>query len=1026
MVPHATTTAACANGGAWRYTGSNGTGWWYVSVCAPAAPTGLACAATATTIEFSWRAVGSPSRYQVSKDNGATWESPVPITSTSHTFTGLAADRSYSLSVRAGNTDGTTTAWGSSAGRSCDTDSPPQAVAAPTDLGCAATASSIELSWTAPDSADRYQVSRDGGTTWVQPVPADSASHTFTGLSAATLYALSVQAGSDDGTTTTWSTASNRVCETAFSTRPAGLECSAKTTSIVFSWDAVAGADTYTAMVEPAAPNGTRRRVERVTAASVGFLDLDPSTDYYLSVFAVDGGRQQLPAGKQCSTLAAPANPDRPVCSAVADNSITLRWDSDAGVDRWYIARDVPGSSYVDGSSLAPTTLTKQFAGLSPNTAYRFLFWWKAPSGDEWVQVQPSTRCTTTGPTKSPAPPTCGAATADSITLNRAANPGVYQWYVGRATVPDTATATTSSAHVGGRTLGSATQEMVFDGLSPNTAYQFLFWWKPSAAGAWARVFPDVTCTTTALAANPTPPVCGTAASNSVELRWVANASAGKWHIARPGPTGALADSRLLEARTLSAAFAGLGPSTSYTFPLWWQASSTSDWEQARPNRTCTTRAVATTQVSTTCSTTSKYCATKGAYDAVLRAARKAITSPTGAPCSQAQLTASGRSQITQNMLASMMLAIPAWELNGGDTNRALSPMTLSRGDNMVNRTSDSNNIELYSHMSLGGYKQAHWNPGVGLWQLDNFTEPNAQVDALRYGHAERADVDKGGYEVAKLIRYKYCEGDLVFGRWFACGNSRCENTHAARYAASTDSVQVETISELTDPTGGTRQRLCRWGSAGPAMVCYLFDLGLQEGYALDCCPTGTTFRSDYTGSYNPYTPQAAPFISFTDTETNTGKATKFAVWPKAWPSSSAGLAWPAKTAADTGEESKAIIRAVWAAEGARFSPYNDDSNPARKGIAYHGLVKLSTETVAQYEDRIEKKIADLNGGALTVNNSDNNYGLSAEGPGPEGWFDGTVNGRDLQIYNCPGTIDDTLVEACWVSTNAAAGGGSD
>lgn len=299
-------------------------------------------------------------------------------------------------------------------------------------------------------------------------------------------------------------------------------------------------------------------------------------------------------------------------------------------------------------------------------------------------------------------------------------------------------------------------------------------------------------------------------------------------------------------------------------------------------------------------------------------------------------------------------------------------------------------------------------------------------MDALRHGHAERADVDKGGYEVAKLIRYKYCEGDLVFGRWFACSNSRCQSTHNARYAGSTDSVRVETISELADPTGGTQQRLCRWGSAGTEMVCYLFDLDLQEGHALDCCPTGTTYPSDYTGSYNPYTPEAAPFISFTDTETSADFSTKYAVWPKAWPSSSAGLAWPATTAAGTGEASKAIIRAVRADEGARFSPYNDDSNPARKGIAYHGLVKLPTETVAQYEDRIEKKIAELNGGALTVNNSDNNYGLSAGGKGPEGWFDGTVNGRDLQIYNCPGTIDDTLVEACWVSTNAAGGSGSD
>lgn len=200
-------------------------------------------------------------------------------------------------------------------------------------------------------------------------------------------------------------------------------------------------------------------------------------------------------------------------------------------------------------------------------------------------------------------------------------------------------------------------------------------------------------------------------------------------------------------------------------------------------------------------------------------------------------------------------------------------------------------------------------------------------------------------------------------------------------------------------------------------MACYLYDMSLKEGYVkIDCCESGGS-------GVNPYTPEAAPFISFTDTETYREKQTKFAVWPKAWPSSSAGLGWPTTTAAGTGEAAKTIIRAVGAAEEARFSPYNDDSGTLSRGIAHHRLTKLSTETIAQYEARIEKKVAELNGGPLTVNNSADNYGLSAKGPGPEGWFDGTVNGRDLQIYSCPGQVGGTLVEACWVSTNAPAGG---
>ena len=318
--------------------------------------------------------------------------------------------------------------------------------------------------------------------------------------------------------------------------------------------------------------------------------------------------------------------------------------------------------------------------------------------------------------------------------------------------------------------------------------------------------------------------------------------------------------------------------------------------------------------------------------------------------------------------------------------------------------------------MTLSGYKRAHWNPGVGLWQLDNFTLPIADVDALKYGHAERADVNKGGFEVAEYMRYQYCIGMNPFDRWFGCQHNRCQTTHNNRYDATSNSVQVEIVEGLTDPTGGVKERLCRWGTTGLEMVCYLYDLILKEGFVMiNCCPIGGIGE-------NAYTPEAAPFISFTDT----GTQTKYAVWPKVWPST--GLVWPTTTAAGTGETAKTVIRAVRTNEEARFSPYdkgtvNDDSDLDHKGIAHHGLTKRADETIAQYDSRIEAEVARLNGGPLTVNNSSDSYGLSSGGHGPEGWFDSLVNGRDLQIYNCPDAIGDTLVESCWVSTNGVSSG---
>ena len=335
-------------------------------------------------------------------------------------------------------------------------------------------------------------------------------------------------------------------------------------------------------------------------------------------------------------------------------------------------------------------------------------------------------------------------------------------------------------------------------------------------------------------------------------------------------------------------------------------------------------------------------------------------------------------------------------------------------------RDYDSNNIQLYSHMTLAGYKRAHWNAGVGLWQLDNFRNSMAGVDALRFSHAERAHVDKGGFEVAKFIRYSYCRNWNPFASWFACrkkdnqGNQihGCKRTHDAKYKAATDSVAVEVVEGLTDPAGGVQERLCRWGTAGKPMVCYLYDLGLKEGYAFACCESGTNPAT--TEVSNPYTPEAAPFISFTDTLTKPGGATKYAVWPKAWPST--GLIWPSTTAAGAGETAKTIIRAVRANQNARFSPYNGKENG--KGIANHGLAKRYRETLAGYEARIEARVVALNGGSLKVNNSSAGYGLGDGGAGPEGWFDNLVNGLDLQLYNCVGSLGDTLEETCWVSTN--------
>ncbi len=150
------------------------------------------------------------------------------------------------------------------------------------------------------------------------------------------------------------------------------------------------------------------------------------------------------------------------------------------------------------------------------------------------------------------------------------------------------------------------------------------------------------------------------------------------------------------------------------------------------------------------------YSVTTGAYNGTRNAAGVAIN----------ETTCSG---LTKNRLAAMMLAIPVWEIADGSSSYDSSPMVLSRWDGWSN----PNNHELYSHAEYSSYKRAHWNPGVGLWQLDTWG------DSLDLNHAQRANTNTGGLRVARYLRDGFCAGTSTLkarfnGNWFACRTDKC------------------------------------------------------------------------------------------------------------------------------------------------------------------------------------------------------------------------------------------------------------
>lgn len=219
---------------------------------------------------------------------------------------------------------------------------------------------------------------------------------------------------------------------------------------------------------------------------------------------------------------------------------------------------------------------------------------------------------------------------------------------------------------------------------------------------------------------------------------------------------------------------------------------------------------------------------------------------------------------LTKNKLTALMTSIPYWELLGGDRTVAPSPMTLSRYDTW---DLQSANHSLFSDGTFSGYKRAHWNPGVGLWQLDTFGP------TLQLNHWRRIAPATGGGYIADYLREGWCNGtssvkSRLNGTWFACQTDKCWNTFQEIYKASDDSLVLNRRQGMTSWNGGLTTHSCRYGS-GSGFDCGYVNVNNIEGYALVGTPSGSSSTSGIT-------PLAKPFMSFNRS------GTKRAIWLEA------------------------------------------------------------------------------------------------------------------------------------------------
>ena len=418
---------------------------------------------SATTVQLDWRADSRVHNWYAARaTTGGNYVDGRSISGStlSTTFTGLSENVSYTFYFwwQASQTGPWNQVLPSTA---CTTVAPPVAPS----VTCTTTASSITATWGSVAGALRYQVSKGAG--WA---PASGLRHEFFDLTESTTYTVSVQGGNAAG----WGAIGTASCTTKAPLLPAptGLSCSATPTAISFSWNTVAGADSYSAKVQLAEPGSSQTQLS-TTSTSVTFTSLSSSTTYWLSVLAVKDGDPQHFAGVNCTTLADIAPPV--VSCRATSTSILVFWDKIDGATK-YRAKLGSGVWTAD-----LTTTWHTYTGQSSGTSFSVSVQSGAAAG--WGQVGTAT-CVTAATGLS-----CGAATISSVALNWEPRTNVRYWYAARA-VP--------GGYTDGRTL-DGTQTTTFTGLAKGTSYVLRLWWWDGSN--WNEVTPSPVCSTTLVAA---------------------------------------------------------------------------------------------------------------------------------------------------------------------------------------------------------------------------------------------------------------------------------------------------------------------------------------------------------------------------------------------------------------------------------------------------------------------------------------------------------------------------------------------
>ena len=327
--------------------------------------------------------------------------------------------------------------------------SPTPTIAAPTLTGKAASASSAGLSWTAITGASSYslQTSANSGSSWTTLLNSTATTFTQTGLSADTTYTYRIS--TVEGTKS--SAPSSVLTLTTYLAAPNGVAVATKSaTENDLTWAKVPDATSYKLERSPDNTNWTTLSPSTaLTAASISYADTTAfaGTTYYYRVSAIDAvGTSAASTVVHAMTL-----PPVPALTAkvISTSEIDLSWFGVTGATAYNLQRSLDGGA--SWSTLQNTSaITFANTMLSANTTYEY----RISATDAGGSSATSSPLTDTTYLPAPTGLAAMAASATSINLTWASDPGATSYKLERSPNNTTWTALAPSPALTGASIG--------------------------------------------------------------------------------------------------------------------------------------------------------------------------------------------------------------------------------------------------------------------------------------------------------------------------------------------------------------------------------------------------------------------------------------------------------------------------------------------------------------------------------------------------------------------------------------------